>query len=433
MRDLLIFVLFTAAIPKCILNPLYGLMLWVVVSVMNPHRLTYGMAYDFPFALLAAIVVFVSLVMSKQKKTGDWDAVRILICVLAGWICVTQITSINFDESIAKFSETLKMLIMVVAAFFIVKTRRDLSVLLACLVVSIGFYGFKGGIFTIFSGGENRVLGPPMSQVGDNNEISIALAICLPLGVYVYHESKNLYVRLALALAGMLSFIAILGSHSRGALIVVLFTGLILLFKSNKKILGGIAVVFGGILGLLLMPEKWFDRMSTISSYQDDLSVQGRFNGWMFAYNLAIDNPIFGGGFSIYTPSLFWKYAPIPEDLHTTHNIFFQYLGEHGFVGVGIFLSIVAAALVQTWRVTRMTRGLDDWKWANRMGHMLQVSILAFLAGGMNVNIGYWDFVFYLFVCASALHTIVRSELKDVSVANVSDLSTPVGRRYSRG
>jgi putative inorganic carbon (hco3(-)) transporter len=432
VRDLLVFVLFACAIPKCIVNPLYALMLWVIVSVMNPHRLTYGLAYDFPFALIAAIVVFVSIVVSREKKSGDWDFLKILICCLTGWICVTQAASINFDESLGKFSETFKMLTMVIASFYIIKKRQDLYVLISCLVGSIGFYGFKGGLFTLFSGGENRVHGPPMSQVGDNNEISIALAVWFPLALIVYQNSKNFYVRLLLAITGALSFIAILGSHSRGALLVTFLIGVILLLKGDKKVLGLVAISFAIVVGLFLMPEKWFDRMNTISSYQEDASVQGRFNGWMFAYNLALDHPIFGGGFSIYTPTLFWKYAPIPEDLHTTHNIFFQYLGEHGFFGVGLFLLILSVALQKTWRISKLTRGLAEWKWASRMANMLQVAIIAYCAGGMNVNIGYWDFAFYLLVCVSILHRIVSTELESTVVESRSDLAAPIGKRYSR-
>ena len=44
------------------------------------------------------------------------------------------------------------------------------------------------------------------------------------------------------------------------------------------------------------MPDQWFDRMNTIQSYQEDASAMGRINAWWFAFNLANDHPITGGG-----------------------------------------------------------------------------------------------------------------------------------------
>ena len=44
------------------------MLLWTWLSVMNPHRLTWGFAFDFPFAALAASAALVSLLVSRDKK-----------------------------------------------------------------------------------------------------------------------------------------------------------------------------------------------------------------------------------------------------------------------------------------------------------------------------------------------------------------------------
>ena len=62
----------------------------------------------------------------------------------------------------------------------------------------------------------------------------------------------------------------------------------------------------------------------------------GRINAWTMALNLAKDN-FFGGGFSIYESAVFARYAPDPE-ARAAHSIYFQVLGEHGFVGLFLFL-----------------------------------------------------------------------------------------------
>ena len=66
----------------------------------------------------------------------------------------------------------------------------------------------------------------------------------------------------------------------------------------------------------------------------------GRINTWTMAYNLANARPIVGGGFEMYTRRTFQEYAPNPEDVHSAHSIYFQMLGEHGYVGLCLFLTL---------------------------------------------------------------------------------------------
>ena len=66
-------------------------------------------------------------------------------------------------------------------------------------------------------------------------------------------------------------------------------------------------------VGLLsFMPDTWYDRMNTIESYEEDTSAMGRINAWHFAFNLAIDKPLVGGGFQAFTRESFFTHAPIP-------------------------------------------------------------------------------------------------------------------------
>jgi len=128
------------------------------------------------------------------------------------------------------------------------------------------------------------------------------------------------------------------------------------------------------------------------------------------AYNLANDRPL-GGGFEIYDSGVFARYAPVPENVHAAHSIYFQTLGEHGWIGLAIYLTLG----VLTWRagsaVVRRAQGLQDMAWAVLMAKMLQVSLLGFAVGGAFLSLVYFDVPYYLMVCMMALKNIVvRSE-----------------------
>jgi putative inorganic carbon (hco3(-)) transporter len=54
MRDIALCIVFLAAVPFMLKRPSLGVIMWIWLSVMNPHRLTYGFAFDLNFAAAAA-------------------------------------------------------------------------------------------------------------------------------------------------------------------------------------------------------------------------------------------------------------------------------------------------------------------------------------------------------------------------------------------
>ena len=52
LRSLLVAGIIFALLPYCFFRPWIGILLWTWISYMSPHRLAYGFAYDFPFALI---------------------------------------------------------------------------------------------------------------------------------------------------------------------------------------------------------------------------------------------------------------------------------------------------------------------------------------------------------------------------------------------
>ncbi|HNP52273.1 MAG TPA: DUF5935 domain-containing protein, partial [Nitrosomonas nitrosa] len=64
MRDLLVASIVFGGLAFTLSNPYIGVLLWSWIGYMNPHRLGWGFAYHFPFALLIALVTLISLVIS---------------------------------------------------------------------------------------------------------------------------------------------------------------------------------------------------------------------------------------------------------------------------------------------------------------------------------------------------------------------------------
>ena len=81
LRDLLLFGIFAILVPKILAHPYIGSLAWVVFGVMNPHRLTYGPAHDFQFALFIAILTMVGTVFTRdhRKMKGGLPAVVLIV------------------------------------------------------------------------------------------------------------------------------------------------------------------------------------------------------------------------------------------------------------------------------------------------------------------------------------------------------------------
>ncbi len=219
MRDIALALFIFGMIPYILMRPFIGLLVWSWLGYMNPHRLCYGFAYSFPWVELVAIVTLASLVFSKERKKIPFCAVSVLLCVFLAWTGITTLFAVVPDAAVEEFQEFLKILIMVFVTFMLVNNRERMHWLVWMIVVSLGFYGFKGGVFTVLQGGVNHVLGPPGSFIADNNALAMALCMILPLIRYLQLHSTRKAVRVALGVGMFLTVIAVLGTYSRGGLI----------------------------------------------------------------------------------------------------------------------------------------------------------------------------------------------------------------------
>jgi hypothetical protein len=90
------------------------------------------------------------------------------------------------------------------------------------------------------------------------------------------------------------------------------------------------------------------------------------------------------------------------------HSIWFETLGEHGFVVFGIWLGILVAGGLYTLRIARRTRDRPELRWAYDLARMSQVAMVAYMAGGSFLSLAYWDCFWTLIVALAAVDRMVR-------------------------
>ena len=413
MRDVLVTLIVFGSLPLVLARPYVGILLWSWLGYMNPHKLSFGFAYDFPFALCVGIVTLLGLLISREPKRLPMTGLTVTWLVFIAWMCLTTLYALFPELAVVQLEKVLKIQLMTFVTIVVMTSRERLRALVWVIVVSLGFYGVKGGIFTILTGGDFRVWGPPTTFVEGNNEIALALLMILPLMQYLRMTSDNRWVRWGLLAAMVLCGFSIVGSQSRGALIGGLAMVAFLWFKGKRKLLTGLALLAIVPALVLFMPQTWYDRMHSIETYQQDESAMARIYTWRLALNVANDRAL-GGGFEMWSEQTFQRYSPDNTMPHDAHSIYFKVLGEHGWLGLALFVAIgLFAWRTGSW-IIRRARGHPDLRWLSDLARMIQVSLAAFAAGGAFLGLSYFDLYWHFVAMLVIGKVLVRQALADV-------------------
>ncbi len=406
MRDIALLVFFIGCIPFMLKRPALGVVMWVWLSVMNPHRLTYGFAYGLQFAAATAVITFLALAVTKEKKQLTFTPPVVALALFSGWICLTSLFPYHDGAGYDMWSRVMKIFLMTFVALTVIHDKKQIHWMIWTIVFSLAFYGAKGGLFTLLHGGNFLVWGPEGSFIEGNNEVALAFVIAIPLMRYVQIGLKKKWQQLGMTAVMLLTAFAAIGSHSRGALLAIAAMAAFLWWKSRNKFVMGVALALAGVVVLSFMPAEWFARMQTIQTYDEDSSAQGRINAWWMAFHLASERPL-GGGFEIYDYDVFARYAPNPLDVHAAHSIYFQVMGEHGFIGLFLFMAIGAFTWMAASDGKRKAKGLVGLEWVAPLMDMMKVSMVGYGVGGAFLSLAYFDVPYYVMVIVVATRAAV--------------------------
>lgn len=398
MRDLVLLAVLVWIIIQAFKRPWIGILGWTWMSIMNPHQLTWTLR-SMPFAAAIGGATLIGLFITKDRRDYSWNRENTTLLIFMIWMCITLPFSMLFDESFELWKRVMKIDLMILVTMVLLHSKRHMMLLTWVLVVSIGFFGVKGGAFTLLTGGSYKVWGPENTYIEGNNEIALAIVIVIPLMRFLQMQMQAKWAKVTMTICMVLMAMAALGSHSRGALLAIAAMALVLWWRGKNRFVGAIVIVVVGAAMLSLMPAEWWGRMNTIKTYDADASAMGRINAWGMAWNVAKAN-FFGGGFMIWTGTIFAIYGPDPTDVHASHSIYFMVLGEQGFVGLFLFLALFTMAWFTAGSLRIRARGKPETQWLSDLGGMLQVALAGYAVGGAFLSLSYWDLPYNLLVLA---------------------------------
>ena len=123
MRDLLVIIVVFGALPWIFTRPYIGVLFWSWLGYMNPHRLTWSFAYDFPFAQVVALATLVGLLFSRERKRIPWTPTTAIWVMFVLWMNVTTLFALDPAFAYAEWDRTMKIQLMTLVTLMVMAAR----------------------------------------------------------------------------------------------------------------------------------------------------------------------------------------------------------------------------------------------------------------------------------------------------------------------
>jgi len=364
---------------------------------MSPNREAYGITDVLRLNLVVGIVTLLAWFFSKERKLPPFDTTFVAVLMFFVWMTFNSFFAVDPDWSWPLWDRTWRVLALGLLVGAMATTELRIHALIWILAISLMYWGTKGGLLTLMTGGTKWISGPHDTIIADNNQLAVALLMSLPLVNYLRLHTANRWVRLALMAGFALTFLSVIGSYSRGGYVAAGALCVFGWFRSRNKLLYAIVAVVLAVPTFYFMPESFYDRLFTLSNASEDVDLQSRVTSWKVAYFYARDHFPFGAGFAgPQLPQVYNFYFPgLPTG--AAHSIFFQVLGEQGFIGFALYVLLIGLVFLNIHRIQKAVRNRPEFAWARDLTRMIQVSMVGYCVGGAALSMSYYD-VFWIYV-----------------------------------
>lgn len=384
--------------------------LWT--DIFSPQSVGWSFIQDIPMSKIMAILTIVAYFAFDRTDPPRLRFGIILIFLLAFWITLTTTWAVMQGPAWVKWDTAIKTLLFSCLVPYLFRSRVQIEAMIltfcVCIIGTVIPYGAK----IILSGGSyGAALGLYSGNAGlaESSTLAMLSIVLIPLIMFISRHSLIIpptkYSRLTFLGIGVLAVFCSLGTYARTGLVSTAILFVIIWLRSKHKVALAALAVAAGVALPMVMGASWTDRMSTITAPVDDTSAAGRLAVWLWTLDYVVAHPL-GGGFSVYLINRF----DLNVDGETVlsiegkafHSIWFEVLGEHGFVGILIFLAIIVTFFVTTLKLYRKTKRNKELEWLNNLSLTLMIAMIIYLCGGSFVGVAFQPTMYYFLGAAIA-------------------------------
>ena len=434
MRDLMFLAGFLVLLPLAFSNAFVAYLIWGWTAIISIEDYLFGFMEGLRYNLIFGIVSLVLVLIKRDKIRGTSLFNSGTFVLLALFLVQATVSAVFAYEgnplNWLLYERFVKILMFAFVMPLIVVGRYRIHAMVIMICLGLGFHGLIDGLKFLSSGGSHVARG--FSKFGDNNHYAVTLVMVIPLLLYLVRYSSRRLVRLGGATGGFLNIAAIIATRSRGGFLSLLAMGLWLIVTSKQRLTGLLMLAATTVLLVALVPSSWTERMETIKEVDQESSFMTRVEAWQVSSAIALTNPMTGGGLHSVQVQWVWDYFKgskgllpfidvgfVSNRMRAAHSIYFEVLGDTGFVGLFLFMSLLLNAMFNALRVKRLVRGREDeFSWAIDLSKSLNAILAGFIVGGASVSLAYSDVIYMVIMLSEILRREVADSIASRSAGN---------------
>ena len=444
MQELVLLGTFVLCVACGLLTPFVFSLGYVWVDTMVPNRLSYSILGNMPASFIMAAGALLVYVLMDRRAPPRLTPLHALCVVFAAWITLTTTWSVVPEAAWLKWDPSFKALLFTAFLPFVFRSRVQIEACLLVFMAGSAAHLIPWGLKTFVTGGGYNqalgLLGVNEFVLAESSSVAGVAASFVPLLLWFRTHSllvPSQRVR-TVGVAGMIAILlsATIGTFARTGVIALGILGGAMFVYSKRKVLFIIGAFCAVALLSTVASNQWEQRIDTISDYQSESSALVRLLVWKWTMGLVQTHPL-GGGFRAYMIDR----IELPDGSvafgRAFHNTYFAVLGEHGFPGLAIYLSILGLTIKTFYRLIRLTKPLPDLAWLGGFAQAGLIGLLVLMASQMFVDLSFlfvlWYFVAFAmclnahFLRATAAQTVPRA-IGAPALAGAGEVSSLVPR-----
>ncbi|MCJ2188566.1 putative O-glycosylation ligase, exosortase A system-associated [Novosphingobium beihaiensis] len=419
MTGLVLLAFFACFLVAGFKRPFLWLLCYLYVDALTPQKIAWGLLASIPVSLIAFVAAFGGWLVMDRKDDVKVSVRQVLIVVFLVYCGLTTLMADFPTDAAEKWDWVWKSLFF--AAFFplTLRTRLRMEAAMLVVVLSVGSIAISAGMKTALGGGGYGVL---QAFVNDNSGLyegstlsMVAIAI-IPLIIWLSRYGtifpSDWRVKLFAVLLIFACLMTTVGLQTRtGLLCIVLLTAMWLRRSCHRFLLAGVFVALA-VMAIPFLPASYTQRMDTIETHQSDESASTRIAVWTWTLGYVQHKP-FGGGFNSFLGNKVTldlkdvendgamtvvETTKVQDKARAFHSAYFEVLGEQGWPGLAMWLSIHFTGLLQLEMLCRRLRKSEDAR--DRADHdfasALQMAHMVCMLGAVFIGVAYQSFAFVL-------------------------------------
>lgn len=426
------FGLFWVACAMALVNPIWGVVTYMLVYQIHPPDTWWGMpltALGLRFSMLAAVFTLLGMFTGRKHVPEvrpaftAWEWGVLALVVIAAMNLAIGVGS--GPRTLQMFEKLWKVLLFVLILGRLATTRHNLRLVVWALVVGslyVGYDAFTAPSSSFWLGRLEQIGGPDFSTTSG---AAAYMAAMLPIVGTAFLIARRWRWRLLACVSGVLLINAIILCRTRSAFVGLLFGALsaVMVTPRVRRYRIYLLLIIGAAGAFSLTDDYFLDRMGTLTDKQalaEDPAAVTRTEIWWISLRILSDHPL-GIGTGNFT-KVVGLYSP-EHYKRATHNTLITCFVELGIQGGIVFVLMIMGSVRMLYRSARMAHLSDDPVETRMLAFGFFVSLVTYFVTALGTRRFYCESFWWILVLPLCLHRVVNREaVAEVEVPQLARL-----------